>query len=109
VEYALRLARRLPQPDRLDSTATGSGPTGVAVWARESAEIAQLAVYLPVLRYLSVLRYLPVFREGAPPPEIYQLHARRLSEGRLQLAGLRLAALRMAALRMAALLNHLFR
>jgi hypothetical protein len=36
VEYALRLARRLPQPDRLDSTATGSGPngsgpTGVAV------------------------------------------------------------------------------
>ena len=108
VEYALRLARRLPQPDCLDSTATRSGPTrsgptrsgptGVAVWTRESAEIAQLAVCLPVLRYL------PVLREGAPPPEICRRHAPCLSEGRLQLAGLRLAALRMAAL-----LNHLFR
>jgi hypothetical protein len=85
--YASRLADRIPPHDGpLDSLAIASGPTDFTVWAQESAEIAQLAVYLPVVE------------RGEMPPAVYQRHVLRLSELRFRQAGLRLAAL----------LNHLF-
>ena len=85
-EYALRLAERIPNSTYLDSTVLGSGPLDFEVWTLESTEIAQLAVYLPVVE------------RGESPPDIYRRHALRISELQLRCAGLRLAAL----------LNHLF-
>lgn len=86
--YASRLAGRILHHDGpLDSLAIGSNPTDFAAWAQESTEIAQLAVYLPIVE------------RGEMPPDVYRRHTLRLSELRLRQAGLRLAAL----------LNHLFR
>lgn len=85
-DYALRLARHMALAKDADANGLENGLADIGSWARESTEIAQLSVYLPVLQ------------RGSTPPETYRRHALRTSEERLRLAGLRLAAL----------LNHLF-
>lgn len=81
--YASRLASGLPT----GSDGAGyNGPDTVDAWLRESAEVARMSVYRPVVQ------------AGVEPPPLYRRHTLRIAEDRLRRAGERLAAA----------LNHVF-
>lgn len=86
VEHASRIAERLPSRSagsrvaQEDSHTTYIGAESIDAWLQESAEVAQLSVYLPVVR------------AGTEPPALYRRHALRIAREQLRVAGERLAA-----------------
>jgi len=87
VAHASRLAKRLPSQSAAgspvaqeDPHTTYVGAESIDAWLQESAEVAQLSVYLPVVR------------AGTEPPALYRRHVLRIAREQLRVAGKRLAA-----------------